>query len=151
MNPLHDECAGWLQKARNDLVSARVLLGNSEPITDTACFHCQQSVEKVLKAFLVFNGIKFEKVHSLPYLLDLCERSNASINEIREIAESLAPFAVEARYPGDLLEIALSEAHEALKSAEAVVQFIKRFFPGELALFLNMEKRKGAKENKNGN
>jgi hypothetical protein len=29
----------WLRKARNDLVSARILLAHGDPVTDTACFH----------------------------------------------------------------------------------------------------------------
>jgi HEPN domain-containing protein len=37
------------------------------------CFHCQQPAEKVLKAFLVWKAARFEKVHSLTYLLDFCE------------------------------------------------------------------------------
>lgn len=57
MNPKFEECAEWLRKARNDLVSARILLAHGDPVTDTACFRCQQSVEKTLKAFLVYLGL----------------------------------------------------------------------------------------------
>ena len=56
MNLKFEECAEWLRKARNDLVSARILLAHGDPVTDTACFHCQQAVEKTLKAFLVYLG-----------------------------------------------------------------------------------------------
>jgi len=44
MNPNFEECEEWLRKARNDLVSARILLNHGNPVTDTACFHCQQAV-----------------------------------------------------------------------------------------------------------
>jgi HEPN domain-containing protein len=53
MNPKFEECAEWLRKAKNDVLSARILLSHSNPVTDTACFHCQQAVEKSLKAFLI--------------------------------------------------------------------------------------------------
>ena len=46
----------WLQKAKNDLLSARILLEHDPPVLDTACFHCQQTVEKGLKAFLIWNA-----------------------------------------------------------------------------------------------
>jgi HEPN domain-containing protein len=73
MPPQPDEVQAWLQKAANDLLSARISLGHDPPVLETACFHCQQTVEKVLKAFLVWKAVRFEKVHSLTYLLDLCE------------------------------------------------------------------------------
>ena len=34
----------WLAKALHDLHSARVLASGSEPILDTAIFHCQHGV-----------------------------------------------------------------------------------------------------------
>ena len=55
----------WLVKAQHDLMSAERLLSGDEPIRDTGCFHCQQTAEKALKAFLTHYGIEFEKSHSL--------------------------------------------------------------------------------------
>ena len=42
MRPEQDEVKAWLQKARNDLLSARILMEHDPPVRDTACFHCQQ-------------------------------------------------------------------------------------------------------------
>lgn len=133
MTPEHEQSSEWLRKAYNDLRSARLLISDPEPITDTACFHCQQAVEKTLKAYLVLNAVRFDKVHSMPYLLDLCEEVTPSIREIRSDAESLAPFAVMVRYPGDLLEIPLEDAREALASAEETLRVVTRLMPGDLA------------------
>jgi len=105
MLPQPDEVQAWLQKAVNDLLSARILLGHDPPVLETACFHCQQTVEKVLKAFLVWKAVPFEKVHSLTYLLDLCEGQDPGYTSIRDRAETLAPYAVEVRYPGEAREI----------------------------------------------
>jgi HEPN domain-containing protein len=71
MSPQLAEVQEWLQKAHSNLLSARILLAHDPPVFDTACFHCQQAVEKALKAFLVWKEVPFEKVHSLVYLLDL--------------------------------------------------------------------------------
>jgi HEPN domain-containing protein len=45
--------AEWVAKAESDLKTAAlsVAAGRDSP-TDTACFHCQQAVEKYLKALL---------------------------------------------------------------------------------------------------
>jgi HEPN domain-containing protein len=62
----------WLEIAENDLASAKRLIDIEPYILDTACFHCQQSVEKNLKAFLVTKGIEPERTHSISYLLEQC-------------------------------------------------------------------------------
>ena len=46
----------WLNKAEHDLISAQRLLEIEPMILDNACFHCQQAIEKCLKAFLVYQG-----------------------------------------------------------------------------------------------
>jgi len=61
MNPNLDEIKEWLQIAEYDLTSARILLSHEPPILITACFHCQQSIEKALKAFLTWKGEHFVK------------------------------------------------------------------------------------------
>lgn len=70
MNEVIEE---WVTKAENDFRSADILLHSAElPILDTACFHCQQSAEKYLKAFLTDRLIRFERTHVLTDLLGLC-------------------------------------------------------------------------------
>jgi HEPN domain-containing protein len=131
MNPGVDEIKEWLQKARNDLLSARILMQHDPPVLDTASFHCQQAVEKVLKAFLVWKAMPFEKVHSLTYLLDLCQEQEPGFASVRERAETLAPYAIEIRYPGAVMEISQQEAEEALAIAEMMWDFVLRLLPDE--------------------
>lgn len=119
MNRTLNEVEEWLQKARNDLRSARILIEHDPPVLDTASFHCQQAVEKTLKAFLVWEVVPFEKVHSLTYLLDLCEAAESEWASLRERIEVLAPYAVEVRYPGAVMVISPEEAREAFATAEA--------------------------------
>ncbi|MCG2760389.1 MAG: HEPN domain-containing protein [Candidatus Delongbacteria bacterium] len=38
---------------------------------DTVTFHCQQAVEKYLKAYLIYLVIDFKFTHDSVYLLDL--------------------------------------------------------------------------------
>ena len=131
MHPRLDEVREWLYKARSDLLSARILMEHDPSVLDTAAFHCQQTAEKVLKAFLVWKGVRFEKAHSLTYLLDLCEAKEAGLAPLRERAEILAPFAVEIRYPGEAMEVSREEAQETLAAAEAVWDSILSLLPSE--------------------
>ena len=42
----------WVRIAEEDLKAGRQLAGKSPPLRNQACFHCQQSAEKYLKALL---------------------------------------------------------------------------------------------------
>ena len=54
----------YIEKAQRDIKSAKILkehdCGN-----DVVDFHCQQAVEKVLKAYLILNGDGIVRGHSL--------------------------------------------------------------------------------------
>ena len=114
------EAREWLTKAHDDLASARILVAHEPPVLSTACFHCQQAVEKALKAVLVSKGVAFEHVHSLPYLLDLCAAAGVHVADLRDGVEALSPFAVRIRYPGEPTEIDEQTARSALATAESV-------------------------------
>jgi HEPN domain-containing protein len=50
-----------LSTACNDLGTARTFSIASRPFLDTAIYHCQQTAEKALKAFLVFHDRRLRK------------------------------------------------------------------------------------------
>lgn len=47
-----EDTRAWLLKAEDDLRGATIDLGAEPPLLGDAAFHCQQAVEKSLKAFL---------------------------------------------------------------------------------------------------
>ena len=55
---LKDYINAWLQKADSDIISAQRLIKIEPMILDNACFHCQQAIEKSLKAFLHYKEMK---------------------------------------------------------------------------------------------
>ncbi len=57
----------WVIKAIEDFTAAEKLLSFSdkEIVTSAVCFHCQQFVEKILKAYLASTGIDFGRTHNL--------------------------------------------------------------------------------------
>ena len=125
MNPNLDEIKEWLQIAEYDLTSAKILLSHEPPILITACFHCQQSIEKALKAFLTWKGERFEKVHNIGYLLDLCKKYGLNLEFLnKNKAETITSYAVEMRYPLTSSEITIDEAREALDITNNVWRLI---------------------------
>jgi len=56
---------------------------------------------------------------------------------LREETESLAPYAVEIRYPGDVPEISLEEVRKALAAAEAVWDFVLGLLLRELRVSIS--------------
>lgn len=63
---IDDYIRKWIIKADNDFKVAEHELAQPdiEMVTDAICFHCQQSVEKLLKAYLASKNIDFGKTHN---------------------------------------------------------------------------------------
>jgi HEPN domain-containing protein len=100
----------WLNKANKDLKSAEheLSLPTAETVTETVCFHCQQAVEKYLKAFLIFHKVEIKKTHIVEQLLLQCAKIDKDFENI-EVVE-LSRFAVDIRYPDDFYEPSIEEA-----------------------------------------
>jgi HEPN domain-containing protein len=111
-----DLARGWMLKADSDLRSARACLAAGSP--DTACFHCQQTAEKSLKAFLIFHSINFPFTHDLGRLIALCGQKGAGFHALLADATSLNPYAVEMRYDDEFWP-SPEEVAEQLTRAEA--------------------------------
>lgn len=70
-----NDVKAWLLKAQRDLFAARRLSGEEDPFLDIAVYHCQQSAEKSIKAYLVSQDQRFEKTHDLEVLITLQSRT----------------------------------------------------------------------------
>ncbi len=123
------EIQQWMLKARHDVESARLLLAGDPKILDTSVYHCQQTAEKALKAYLTLQDSPFMKAHDLTVLVKQCMDVDASFEVLVEISEILTPYATAFRYPGDVLEPDLLDAEEALVSAEKVFGFVLEKLP----------------------
>lgn len=110
----------WLAKAEEDLGVADLLLAENTSYFSAAGFHSQQAVEKFLKALLVRHQVEFPKTHDLGKLLDLLTSVEAPLAAALENVTDLAPYGVQARYPGDLPVVSREEAEEALRLTRQV-------------------------------
>ena len=90
----------WIKRANEDLLVVDKLTEFEIIATSSVCFHCQQAVEKYLKAFLISSGIDIKKTHNIEFLLSECEDIDSDFAEIDP--KNLSDFSVDVRYPGDM-------------------------------------------------
>ena len=116
----------WLKKGDSDLRTAEILVKEEHPPTDTACFHCQQAVEKYLKGYLTFKRIDFLKSHDLDYLLKLCKDSNKKFADYGETVLALNKYGIEPRYPADIpVYYSVDETKRAINLAREMMDFAR--------------------------
>ena len=114
--------AGWLAKARIDLLACVSLSGESAELWEAVAFHAQQTVEKALKAVLVSHQVEFPKTHDIERLLDLVAGCDPELAQAAADAAELTPFGVEYRYPGEYPSVSRASAAAALASARHVYE-----------------------------
>lgn len=126
-----EEVEGWLKKAEADFAGAvDIHRRRKKPLPDLVCYHCQQAAEKYLKAFLIFHEHSFPKTHDLLLLLEMGMKFEAMLEVHRELFESLNPYSVQFRYPGD--EATIEEASFAVKTIKRIRKIFLGLFPETL-------------------
>jgi HEPN domain-containing protein len=109
----------WIYKAEQDYQTA-VTMGRKrkDPVPDIVGFHCQQCIEKYLKAYLVLQRRDFPKTHDLLELLEAVIKEDPLIDAVRSDLRILNPFSVQFRYPGESASI--DDAQLALKTMRSL-------------------------------
>jgi HEPN domain-containing protein len=114
----------WILKAGDDLLVIQKLTEFEIIATSAVCFHCQQVVEKYLKAFLIANGIENKRTHNIEYLLAQCEEFDSDFSSIDP--KDLSDFGVDIRYPGDMYIPTADETIEHKKIAITVKELVEQ-------------------------
>ena len=107
----------WLEFARQDLRIAELAM--DEGLYNQVCFHSQQCVEKVLKAWLAGNDKKIPRTHNMADILNLIPTE--VVGALADEMLLLDRFYISTRYPDALpgsLEDGLPDKEEALESFE---------------------------------
>jgi HEPN domain-containing protein len=89
----------WLPYADSDMAAARVVLGNDPPLLDAAAYHCQQAVEKLLKALLVLASRPLRKIHDLDTLTGEAEEVWPGVRALAGDAVLVTRWGFAYRYP----------------------------------------------------
>lgn len=120
--------ADWRTVARQDWHRIHVMLADGD--ADGAGLFLQQALEKFLKAYLLTQGWKLKKVHTLQSLLDEAAAQDGALMPFRGLCERISSFYFAERYPtlgGAGLE--LEEVKPLLPEARALVVAL---FPDEV-------------------
>jgi len=123
------EVRDWLTKVALDLRGAQIDLSAQPPLLEDALFHCQQVLEKALKAFLVWHDRSFRKTHSLEELGRGCCQIDSALTDLVDEAVPLTEYAWAFRYPGATPIPSEREAQAALDLAIRLASAIAARLP----------------------
>jgi HEPN domain-containing protein len=90
----------WLNFATVDLNSAGKLL-EDDSLTQSAAFHCQQTIEKSFKALLEYKNIAVPRVHDLIRLHGLLLEAKIEIAVDDDMLAQINDVYIETRYPSN--------------------------------------------------
>ncbi len=96
----HDKAAlvaSWKRRSCQDLKAANVLL-SEDGMREATLFHLQQSIEKALKAYLIWCSVSFPHTHDLELLVDIAREKDADFEQLDSVA-AMTDFAIAGRYP----------------------------------------------------
>lgn len=114
-----------LDMATADLQAIRHMTNPSQFADSIFGFHCQQAVEKLLKAWLSFAGIAFSRTHDLRILFALVEDNDrqgvASFLDL----EDLTDYGVQFRYQAPL-DLEPLDRPALIKQVDALHQRVGR-------------------------
>lgn len=118
----------WVDFADMDFRTAKYLYENMYPKPlEIICFHCQQSVEKLLKGVLLSRGVTIKKTHDLGLLAEMLQEYMIVDEKYIEICDNLTPYGVKIRYPQELF-IEEHHAKKALEEAQELLEWLKQIF-----------------------
>ncbi len=116
----------WLYCAWCDHMAAEVLIKDKNLYT-MAAFHCQQCIEKALKAYLLFKNRRLFDGHNLTWLCKQAALTDTGFAVWLEKSTLLNRYYIETRYPADiLLEISGEEISVIMGAATEMLNFICR-------------------------
>jgi HEPN domain-containing protein len=91
----------WISFADKDFAAAEIIMKEDRPLTNIVAFHCQQAIEKYLKAYLIEKDIPIIKTHDLIKLNDMTKEIKDLYIDERKLTE-INEVYIESRYPGEL-------------------------------------------------
>ncbi|MES2794804.1 MAG: HEPN domain-containing protein [Bacteroidota bacterium] len=124
MSEQFDEIKQWIIKADHDLGTAKITYLHIPEYLDTVTFHCQQAVEKYLKAYLIFKNLPFRYSHDLVYLVDLIDQVDNDFVQFYDEVSELQGYAVEIRYPNETIFLSNDKVEKAIEIAKLIIDFV---------------------------
>ena len=135
MSEKHEIIKRWIEKGDHDLGTAMITYKHIPKYTDTIAFHCQQSVEKYLKAYLLYLGHEIKRTHDLIFLMEQIDKTVNFSQQWFDKALELQDYAVEIRYPDEIVELSNNE----IESAINISQDFRKMIIEKLDLNINFD------------
>lgn len=122
-----------IQKARNDRKFCNVLEKSlpDEFAAEGCAYHIEQAIEKQIKAYMLFNGVQFEKKHNIFNLLIALKNNGIDFDDelsekIEDMADTLFVWETQSRYdPFDSFTIRKYE--KALEIYDWLDKYMSRY------------------------
>jgi len=102
MTKLKKEAKRWFDQGLRDTESA--LKVKEQRIYELSCFLAQQAAEKLLKAFLYYQGESPVVGHSTFYLAKQCLEYDSRFKKLLRACKRLDALYIPTRYPNGLVE-----------------------------------------------
>ena len=113
----------WLDRAGEDITAAGVLVKNDN-CYNVAAFHCQQTIEKALKAYILLKSGVLPDGHNLLWLCRRAMRYDNAFGKWLEQSISLNRCYIEPRSPADLpLELEYGQVMDFYRMAKDMYLF----------------------------
>jgi HEPN domain-containing protein len=114
----------WLDFAKADLMSCENNSHN-EFLTNIVAFHCQQAVEKCLKAVIEEKGLGLKRIHSLYKLYEIV-KSDIPFDVSIDMLEMLDEIYTSSRYTGETG--LLPSGKPSMEEARIMFEFARNLF-----------------------
>lgn len=128
MNDL--EFKPWIKKTRDDLKNAEILL-EKRMLPWIICFHCQQAIEKYLKALQIVHLGNYQKVHDLVKFFQTLDKIiNTKDQEIETNLLLINDFYIADRYPtGEIVQIKINQAEVIFQLTKKIIKVLQKYLP----------------------
>lgn len=114
----------WLERAESDLKTARILKDNDGDNCN-AVFHCQQCIEKALKAYLLYKAKTHFDGHNLTFLCRQAMKYDNFFDDWLDESAELNRYYIETRYPTDKgFDVDDEQLEKSYKHAKNMYEFI---------------------------
>jgi HEPN domain-containing protein len=129
---MNTEVKNWLARAKSNLEFAKdakrdnFTCNGGYIFIEEVCYELQQSVEKSLKALLIFHQIIIPHSHNIAELLSKLKENDILIPEEIFLSKKLTDYAVETRYPHYDEPLQEEDYNEALEIAQNVYNWVEK-------------------------
>lgn len=123
------EAKRWFDQGTRDAESSAKV--KDQGIFELSCFLAQQAAEKLIKAFLYYQGEAPVVGHSTFYLAKQCQEYDERFKKVLRAGKRLDALYIPTRYPNGLVEgvpyevFDEEDAEEALKDLEQIQSLVK--------------------------